>query len=108
MTPGLLLLLPFFAAFPVFAVAWVSPRLSRDLALAAAGAGFLTALWAGAQTLSGEVWPSEMGGWAAPWGVEIRLSPFACFWTALLYLLTLLKLFTDESVSSPSDYFDAA
>jgi multicomponent Na+:H+ antiporter subunit D len=108
MTPGLLLLLPFFAAFPVFAAVWVSPRFSRALAMAAAVAGFLAALGAGAQSLSAGVWPSEMGGWAAPWGVEIRLSPFACFWTALLYLSTVLKLLTDKPASSSSDYFDAA
>ena len=108
MTPAILLLLPFFALFPIFAAAWVGPRFSRSLALAAASAGFLTALWAGAQTLSAGIWPSEMGGWAAPWGIEIRLSPFACLWTALLYLLAFLRLLTEKPASSSPDYFDAA
>jgi len=110
MIPVLLFILPFLGVFPVWATAWKWPKFSRFLACLIAMAGLWLSLQAGA--LSGGAGPYELGGWAAPWGIEIRLTPFGCFWTALLYTLTLLTLLTLSALKKPvlfsPDFFEAA
>ncbi|HVM32439.1 MAG TPA: proton-conducting transporter membrane subunit [bacterium] len=92
MRPDLLFLLPFAAVFPVWVLAWFDARLSRALALAVAVAGVLAALGGFFAKFSPGLMAAPMGGWAAPWGIEIRIVPFTIFWTALLYLLAFLGL----------------
>jgi multicomponent Na+:H+ antiporter subunit D len=112
MIPVLLLALPFFGMFFVWALAWKWPTLSKGLACLIAAAGIWLSLQAGAETLAIGIWHYELGGWAAPWGIEIQLTPFGCFWTGLLYLLTLLTLTLMASLKRPvffhPDFFDSA
>ncbi|HET9870230.1 MAG TPA: hypothetical protein VFR02_07035, partial [bacterium] len=107
MTPVLLFLAPFLAAFLAGLLAWGGRRASRAAALLGAAAALGLALAAGFQSLGGDL-AYEMGGWAAPWGIEIRLTPFACFWTAALDALCLaaLALAPREGAARP-DPFDA-
>jgi multicomponent Na+:H+ antiporter subunit D len=112
MIPVLLFALPFFGMFFVWVLSWKSPKISKGLACVIAAAGVGLSLQAGAETLAIGVWHYELGGWAAPWGIEIQLTPFGCFWTALLYLLALLTLTLMASLKKPvffhPDFFDSA
>jgi multicomponent Na+:H+ antiporter subunit D len=112
MIPVLLFILPFLGIFPVWATAWKWPKFSRLLACLIAVAGIWLSLQAGAGVLADGTGHYELGGWAAPWGIEIRLTPFDCFWTALLYSLAFLTLITLTALKKPvlfsPDFFEAA
>ncbi len=112
MIPVLLFALPFLGMFFVWVLAWKWPKISKGLACLIAAAGIGLSIQAAVETLAIGVWHYELGGWAAPWGIEIQLTPFGCFWTTLLYLLALLTLTLAATLKKPvffhPDFFDSA
>ncbi|MGH7740296.1 MAG: proton-conducting transporter membrane subunit [bacterium] len=112
MNPILLFLLPFGGLFVVGGLGPIQPRLSRGTALWVTLLGAGLSFWTGHQALSQGVIPYEMGGWAAPWGIEIRATPFGCLWIGLIYLLAALTLAaaprTDKKSGTLTDFYDSA
>ncbi|HXL73354.1 MAG TPA: proton-conducting transporter membrane subunit, partial [bacterium] len=91
--PILILLLP-LAAVPVIAgLSFTSTWINRLSVLAV----FITGWICGWETLDGVLvngtWFYNLGGWAAPWGMEVVLTPFTVFFAGWIWLIGMSTWF---------------
>jgi formate hydrogenlyase subunit 3/multisubunit Na+/H+ antiporter MnhD subunit len=91
--PILLLTLPFFAALILAGLIAASSWLGRLLVLAVFVTGWVWGWQASAQVLAQEAWHYHLGGWPAPWGLEIVLTPFTFFLAGWIWFIGMATWF---------------
>lgn len=91
--PILLLVLPFLAAALLSCLCSASTWVNRLVVLAVFLIGWVWGLQALGPALSQETWRYHLGGWAAPWGLEIVLTPFTIFLSGWIWLIGMATWF---------------
>ncbi len=86
----ILVLLP--GAMLQIAVARLWPRLVHPLALATSGLTFVVSLMLAAKVVREGVQSYALGGWAPPWGIELRVDHLSALMVVLVSALSLLVL----------------
>ena len=89
--PILVVMLPLAGAVVVPVLGLASARAARGLSLGALLLAHLASLAALRVAVETGVWRYELGGWAAPWGIEYVVDPLAGAMAALVSLMALLS-----------------
>ncbi len=90
--PILPILLLLGGALVQIAVARAGPRWSHPLALVTSGLSLVCALALGARVLREGPVSYHLGGWAPPWGIELRVDHLSALMAALIGSLSFLVL----------------
>jgi multicomponent Na+:H+ antiporter subunit D len=91
--PILLLILPFLAAAALAGLSTLSSWLSRLVVLAVFVTGWIWGWQASAVVLTQEAWRYHLGGWPAPWGLEIVLTPLTFFFMGWIWFIGMATWF---------------
>ncbi|MCU0945696.1 MAG: hypothetical protein MUF65_10035 [Rubritepida sp.] len=84
------------------------PQLQRRVTLAAAGLSLLAALALLVAVLRGGVLASQMGDWAAPFGITLvadHLAAAMVLITALMYAVTAVYALGDAAIAADEDHW---
>jgi multicomponent Na+:H+ antiporter subunit D len=99
--PFLILLSLLLGAGLAVLTAFISIRLTKLAAALSVLASLYFSIQSFLVLLANGPWHYELGGWAPPWGIELVIGPFTCFFGCLILSIALLTLFYSRHLRLP-------